>query len=293
MSAGEQFLQFLISGVMVGSIYALIALGFTMVFNATEAINFAQGEFVMLGGMAAVALYHTGMPLVLACALAVAAVTLVGLLFERLTLAPLRRVSVVNMIIITIGGSILLKGGAMLVWGKDAASLPSFSGETPIRFLGATLLPQALWILGTAMVVVTAVRMFFERTVLGKAMRAAATNQFAATLVGIDVKRMVACSFALSAAVGAVAGIIITPVALTAFDRGTMLGLKGFSAAILGGIGSGPGAVLGGLLLGVLEAMGAGFVSSGYKDAIAFLLLIVMLLVRPQGLLGAAGARKA
>lgn len=293
MSAGEQFLQFLISGVMVGSIYALIALGFTMVFNATEAINFAQGEFVMLGGMAAVAFHHAGLPLVLACALAVVAVTLVGLLFERLTLAPLRRVSVVNMIIITIGGSILLKGGAMLVWGKDAASLPPFSGETPIRVLGATLLPQALWILGTAIVVVTAVRQFFERTVLGKAMRAAATNRFAATLVGIDVKRMVACSFALSAAVGAVAGIIITPVALTAFDRGTMLGLKGFSAAILGGIGSAPGAVLGGLLLGVLEAMGAGFVSSGYKDAIAFLLLIVMLLVRPQGLLGAAGARRA
>jgi branched-chain amino acid transport system permease protein len=293
MSAGEQFLQFLISGVMVGSIYALIALGFTMVFNATEAINFAQGEFVMLGGMAAVAIHGAGVPLVLACALAVAAVTLVGLLFERLTLAPLRRVSVVNMIIITIGGSILLKGGAMLVWGKDAASLPSFSGETPIRLLGATLLPQALWILGTTAVVVSAVRLFFERTVLGKAMRAAATNQFAATLAGIDVKRMVAASFALSAAVGAVAGIIITPVALTAFDRGTMLGLKGFSAAILGGIGSGPGAVLGGLLLGVLEAMGAGFVSSGYKDAIAFLLLIVMLLVRPQGLLGVAGARRA
>lgn len=293
MSAGDQFLQFLISGVMVGSIYALIALGFTMVFNATEAINFAQGEFVMLGGMAAVAIHGAGMPLALACVLAVAAVTLVGLLFERLTLAPLRRVSVVNMIIITIGGSILLKGGAMLVWGKDAASLPSFSGDTPIRVLGATLLPQALWILGTAMVVVSAVRLFFERTVLGKAMRAAATNQFAATLVGIDVKRMVAASFALSAGVGAVAGIIITPVALTAFDRGTMLGLKGFSAAVLGGIGSGPGAVLGGLLLGVLEALGAGFVSSGYKDAIAFLLLIVMLLVRPQGLLGVAGARKA
>ena len=283
----------MISGVMVGSIYALIALGFTMVFNATEAINFAQGEFVMLGGMTAVAIAGAGVPLVLACVLAVAVVTLIGLLFERLTLAPLRRVSVVNMIIITIGGSIVLKGGAMFVWGKDPAGLPAFSGDTPIRVLGATLLPQALWILATTGVVVSAVRLFFERTVLGKAMRAAAANGFAATLVGVDVKRMVACSFALSAAVGAVAGIIITPVALTAFDRGTMLGLKGFSAAVLGGMGSGPGSVVGGLLLGVLEAMGAGFVSSGYKDAIAFLLLIVVLLVRPQGLLGAGAGRRA
>jgi branched-chain amino acid transport system permease protein len=293
MSVGDQALQFALSGVMVGSIYALIALGFTMVYNATEAINFAQGEFVMLGGMAAVALYGARVPLVLACVLAVVGVTLVGLLFERLTIAPLRRVSVMNMIIITIGGSIFLKGSAMLVWGKDAASLPAFSGEAPIRVLGATLLPQAVWILGTMAVVVAAVRVFFERTVFGKAMRAAAANPFAAVLMGINVKLMIAFSFALSAAVGAVAGIIITPVALTAFDRGTMLGLKGFSAAVLGGIGSAPGAVVGGLLLGVLEAMGAGFASSRYKDAIAFLLLIAMLLVRPQGLFGIRAGRKA
>ncbi|MBI2015179.1 MAG: branched-chain amino acid ABC transporter permease [Candidatus Rokubacteria bacterium] len=293
MTFTDQLLQFVLSGVMVGSIYALIALGFTMVFNATEAINFAQGEFVMLGGMSAVAFYGARVPLPLACLLAVLLVTAVGLLFERFTLAPLKRVSVMNLIIITIGGSIFLKGSAMLTWGKDAASLPSFSGDTPIRVLGATLLPQAIWILGTSLVVVAAVRLFFDHAAVGKAMRAVAANRFAATLMGIDVKLMVACSFALSAAVGAVAGIIITPVALTAFDRGTILGLKGFSAAILGGIGSGPGAVLGGLLLGVLEAMGAGFVSSGYKDAIAFLLLILMLLIRPQGLCGARGSRKA
>jgi branched-chain amino acid transport system permease protein len=293
MTLTDQLVQFVLSGLMVGAIYALIALGFTMIYNATDAINFAQGEFVMLGGMTAVAYQRAGAPLWLACLLAVATGTVIGVLLERLTLAPLRRVTVVNMIIITIGGSILLKGGAMLTWGKDAASLPSFSGDAPLPVLGATVLPQALWILGTTIVVVTAVRLFFARTTAGKAMRAAAANGFAATLVGVDVKRMVAYSFALSAGVGAIAGIIITPVALTAFDRGTMLGLKGFSAAILGGIGSGPGAVLGGLVLGVLESVSAGFVSSGYKDAIAFLLLIVMLLVRPQGFFGAAAARKA
>jgi branched-chain amino acid transport system permease protein len=293
MTSWDLLLQFVLSGLMVGSIYALIALGFNTVFNATEAINFAQGEFVMLGGMTAVAFTRAGLPLVLACAGAVVSVTLVGLALERLTLAPLRQVSVTNLIIITIGGSIFLKGAAMLAWGKDAASLPSFSGETPIRVLGATFLPQAVWILATTLVVVVALRVFFARTLTGMAMRAVAANRFSAALMGINIKAMVACSFAMAGAVGAVAGVIITPVALTAFDRGTILGLKGFSAAIVGGLGSSPGAVVGGLLLGVLESIGAGFVSSGYKDAIAFLLLIVMLLVRPQGLLGARVTRKA
>jgi branched-chain amino acid transport system permease protein len=293
VSGGELFLQFLFSGLMVGAIYALIALGFTIVYTATEAINFAQGEFVMLGGMTAVALVSLGAPLAVAFAGSVAIVTAVALALERLTLAPMRQVSITNMIIITIGGSIFLKGSAMLFWGKDAASLPSFSGDTPIRVFGATLLPQALWILGTAAVVVVLVRAFFNYTVTGQAMRAVAANRYAATLVGINVKAMTAYSFALAGAVGAVAGVIITPVALTQFDRGTLLGLKGFSAAILGGIGSSPGAVIGGLSLGILESLGGGFVSSAYKDAIAFMLLIVMLLVRPQGLLGRLPRRRA
>ena len=293
MSTGDLFLQFVFSGLMVGAIYALIALGFTIVYTATEAINFAQGEFVMLGGMTAVALFGAGLPLPAAFAGAVLIVTAIGLLLERLTLAPLRHVSLTNMIIITIGGSIFLKGSAMLFWGKDAAGLPSFSGDTPIRVLGASFLPQALWILGCAAVVVVLVRAFFERTTTGQAMRAVAANRYAATLVGINVKAMTAYSFALAAAVGAVAGIIITPVTLTQFDRGTLLGLKGFSAAILGGIGSGPGAVVGGMALGVLESLGGGFISSAYKDAIAFLLLIVMLLVRPQGLMGKLARRRA
>jgi len=293
VSFGELFLQFALSGLMVGAIYALIALGFTIVYTATEAINFAQGEFVMLGGMTAVALYGAGLPLAVAFAGSVLIVTIIGLLLERLTLAPMRQVSITNMIIITIGGSIFLKGSAMLFWGKDAAGLPSFSGDTPIRLFGATLLPQALWILGTAAVVVVLVRAFFDYTITGQAMRAVAANRFAATLVGINVKAMTAYSFALAGAVGAVAGVIITPVALAQFDRGTLLGLKGFSAAILGGIGSSPGAVVGGLALGVLESLGGGFISSAYKDAIAFLLLIVMLLVRPQGLMGRLPRRRA
>src|SRR5687768_5422365 len=257
MATSDVLLQLVLSGLMVGSIYALIALGFNTVFNATEAINFAQGEFVMLGGMAAVALKSAGLPLPLACVGAVMTVTVIGLLLERLTLAPLRHVSVTNIIIITIGGSIFLKGAVMLTWGKDAASLPSFSGDAPIHFFGATFLPQAVWILGSTLVVVVAMRLFFARTLVGMAMRAVAANRFSATLQGINIKAMVACSFAMAGAVGAVAGVIITPVALTAYYRGTILGLKGFSAAIVGGLGSSPGAVAGGLLLGVLESLGA------------------------------------
>lgn len=287
------FLQLLISGLATGAIYALAAIGFTLLWQTSQTINFAQGEFVMLGGMTAVALFGAGLPLAAAFAGSVAIVTVIGLLLERLTLAPLRQVSLTNMIIITIGGSIFLKGSAMLFWGKDPAGLPSFSGDTPIRVLGASFLPQALWILGCAAVVVVLVRAFFDRTATGQAMRAVAANRYAATLVGINVKAMTAYSFALAAAVGAVAGIIITPVTLTQFDRGTLLGLKGFSAAILGGIGSGPGAVVGGMALGVLESLGGGFISSAYKDAIAFLLLIVMLLVRPQGLMGKIARRRA
>jgi branched-chain amino acid transport system permease protein len=292
VGVGDLFLQFVVSGLMVGGIYALIALGFTVVFNATEAINFAQGAFVMLGGMVAAALHRAGLPVIAACAGSIVIVTLVGMLLERLTLAPLRDVSVMNLIIITIGAFIFLEGAAMVTWGKDAFTLPPFSGEQTLSVFGATFVPQTLWILGTTAAVVVMVRLFFDRTVLGKAMRAVAANRYAATLMGIDVKRMVAYSFALAAAVGAVAGVIITPVAFAQWDRGTVLGLKGFTAAIVGGLGSGPGAVVGGLLLGVLESLGAGFLSSGYKDAIALLLLIVMLLVRPQGVCGRrSGAR--
>ncbi|HMN81203.1 MAG TPA: branched-chain amino acid ABC transporter permease [Burkholderiaceae bacterium] len=289
----ELLLQFLITGLTVGSIYALIALGFTIVYNATEAINFAQGEFVMLGGMTAVALNGTGLPMPLVFVGSVAFVTLVGLLMERLMLSPMRRPTVTNLIIVTIGASILLKGTAMLAWGKDGAVLPAFTGDTPIRFFGAVILPQALWIMASTLVVVLLVRTFFQKTAAGMAMRAAAANGFAASLVGINTKSMRAWSFALAAAVGSIAGILITPITLTQFDRGTMLGLKGFCAAIIGGLGNGPGAVAGGLLLGVLESLGAGYISSGYKDAIAFVLLILVLLLRPQGLLGTPPRRKA
>lgn len=278
-------LQFLFAGLMVGAIYALVAIGFNIIFNATGAVNFAQGEFAMLGGMLAASLLGaTGLPLPLVVLLAVAGVTLIGILMERLAINPIRDANVLNLIIVTIGASIFLKGGAMVTLGKNAAGLPAFSGERPIRVLGATFVPQALWILGVACAIVVLLHLFFDRTLLGKAMRAVALDREAARLMGIDVRRIVMLSFGLGAAVGAVGGIIITPVTLTIYDAGTMLGLKGFAAAVTGGIGNTFGGIAGGLVLGLLEAFGGGLIGSEVKDAAAFALILLLLFVRPQGL---------
>lgn len=287
-----QLLQYLLSGLTVGAIYALVALGFSIIYNASNVINFAQGEFVMIGGMATVSLIATGLPLPLAAALAIAATTLVGLALERFAFERVRGESVVTLIIITIGASILLRGLAGLVWDKNLHALPAFSGDRPIALGGATIVPQSLWVLGVTLAVVAALWWFFNRTLHGKAMLATSHNRLAAQLVGISVRRVLLVSFGLSAALGALAGILIAPITFTAWDVGVMLGLKGFAAAILGGLGSGPGAVLGGLVLGLLEALSAGYVSSAYKDVIAFGIMLAVLVLMPGGLLGRRSAER-
>ncbi len=287
-----QLAQFLFGGLTAGAIYALVALGFAIIYNASRVINFAQGEFVMIGGMATASFLGAGLPLWLAIPLAVAAAAAAGVALEKLAGEPARGAPVVTLIIITIGASILLRGLATLVWDKKLHTLPAFSGEAPIEVAGATLLPQSLWVLGVSLALVLALGWFFRRTLLGKAMLAAAHNPDAARLCGISVRFVLALSFGLSAALGAIAGILVAPITLTAWDVGVMLGLKGFAAAILGGLGSGAGAVAGGLLLGVVEALSSGYVSSAYKDAIAFVILLAALLFLPNGLLGARGAER-
>ncbi len=270
---------------MVGAIYGLVALGLNIIFNATGAVNFAQGEFAMLGGMlGASILSATHLPLFLVVVVTVTAVTAIGVLMERFVIRPIRHADVLNLIIVTIGASIVLKGGVMVTLGKNAAGLPSFSGERPVRILGATFVPQALWIVGVACAVVVLLHFFFDRTLLGKAMRAVASDREAARLMGINVQRVVMLSFALGAAVGAIGGIIITPLTLTIYDAGTMLGLKGFAAAVTGGLGNTFGGIVGGLVLGLLEAFGGGLIGSEFKDVAAFLLLLLLLFVRPRGL---------
>ena len=282
-----EFLQYLLSGLSTGAIYALIGIGFSIIYNATGIINFAQGEFVMLGGMFTLFLLETAhLPIWLAIPVAVLLATLVGLGFERLAIRPLRNASPISLVIITIGGSILMRGLAMLIWDKDTHAIPAFSGDEPIMLAGATILPQHLWILGITVVLIILNKWFFNHTISGKAMLACSYNPRAAGLVGVDVRRMVLLSFVISSAMGSLAGIIVAPLTMTAYDVGVMLGLKGFCAAIIGGMSSGLSTVIGGLILGVLESLGAGLISSGYKDAIAFIILLLILFIRPQGLFG-------
>ena len=287
-----QFMQYLLTGLTVGAIYALVALGFSIIFNASEVINFAQGEFVMIGGMATVSLNATGLPYALAVPLAVAATALAGLALEKFAVEPARGASVVTLIIITIGASIFLRGLAALVWDKKLHPLESFSGDAPIALGGATILPQSLWVLGVTLAIVLALSWFFGRTLLGKAMLATSHNRLAAQLVGINVRHILLLSFGLSAALGAIAGILIAPIAFTSYDAGVMLGLKGFAAAILGGMGSGAGAVVGGIVLGIAETMSAGYVSSAYKDAIALVIMLAVLFFMPSGLFGKRGGER-
>lgn len=287
MEMNAQLSQYLLSGIANGAIYGLIGFGFAIIFNATGIINFAQGEFVMVGGMMSVFLLHFfHFPLPLCVALAIVTTMAIGLLLDYFAIRPLKNAAPLTIIIITIGASILIRGVAMLVWGKDTHALPHFSGDAAITVGEATIMPQHLWIMAIALIVVGANRLFFYHTVYGKAMRACAVNPRAAGLVGINVKTMVLLSFVFSAALGAIAGIIIAPLTLTSYDVGIMLGLKGFCAAIIGGMGSGMGAILGGVILGILESLGAGVVSAGYKDAIAFVVLLAILFLRPGGLLG-------
>jgi branched-chain amino acid transport system permease protein len=281
------WLQFLAGGLTAGSIYALVALGFSIIYNASRVINFAQGEFVMIGGMSAVTLVTAGAPMPLAIAGAVAIAAGVGLALEKFAIARARRASVVTLIIITIGASILLRGIAQLVWDKGLHRLPPLTGETPIAIFGATILPQSLWVLGATVAIVAALSWFFRSTRFGKAMLATSHNRLAAQLVGIDVGLVLLASFGLAAALGAIAGVLIAPIAFTSYESGVMLGLKGFAAAILGGLGSFPGAIAGGLALGLIESFGAGFVSSAYKDVIAFAIMLGVLFLRPDGFAGA------
>lgn len=283
-----EFLQFLFSGITVGAVYAMVALGFTIIYNASNVINFAQGEFVMLGGMTTVFLAAAGMPLPLAALLAVAVAALVGVALNKLAVEPARGASVVTLIIITIGASIFLRGMAQVVFDRQFHRLPSFSGDAPIRIAGATLVPQSLWVIGGAAVIVVGLYVFFNRTTLGKSVLATSFNRLAALLVGINVKRVLTLSFALSAAIGAIAGILVTPITFTSYDVGIMLALKGFASAILGGMGHPIGAVAGGFLVGIAEALAAGYISSQYKDAVAFLIILAVLFFMPRGLFGAA-----
>jgi len=276
----------------VGAVYAMVAIGYTLIYAASDVVNFAQGEFVMLGGMLTWFMLGHGLSLFVAAALAVVVTVAIGVLLQKLAIEQAREASVVALIVITLGASNFLRGAAGLAFDKDTHSIPEFSGNEPIDVWGATVLPQSLWVLGVTCVMFVALWIFLNRTLIGKAMRAVATNRSASQLVGIDVKFILLLAFGISAALGAIGGILVAPITLTRYNLGAALALKGFAAAILGGLGNPLGAVVGGLALGVLEAIAAGYVSSAYKDGAAFFVLIAALLFMPSGLLGAKSVER-
>ncbi len=281
-----QFFLFSIKGIVVGSIYALIALGFNLIYNTTGIMNFTQGEFVMLGGLVAGWAYGVlHLPMAIAVIMSLLCVVFVGVALEIVALRPAKKDSGVSLIIITIGASIVIKGIAALLWGTDPYVFPPFSQGKMIHIAGAFLELHNFYILFVTLVLMIGLAMFLRYTWTGRAMRACAQNRRAARLMGIRVSRMSTLSFALSALMGGIGGIMITPLLSMSFNQGTMLGLSGFCAAILGGISNPVGCVLGGLTIGILEQFGT-WIDSSARQLFALGIVVVMLLIRPQGLLG-------
>jgi len=280
MPGADQLAQYLASGLVVGGIYALIGLGFVIVFSVTRIVNFAQGEFVALGALLMVTLRGQGLGVPASFAVTVLAVAALGAILERAAVHPLRHAPALAALILTIGASIAIRGVALIVWGTEPFVLAPFTSGPPLQLGGAVVVRQALWVLGVAAVVFAGLWWFFTRTFAGAAMRACAINGRAARLAGIRVDRVFVVAWALSGAIGAVAGAVIAPITYATYDMGLMLGLKGFVAAVVGGLVSAPAAIAGGFLLGVLESFAAGLISSAYKDAFAFVALIAVCLAQ-------------
>jgi branched-chain amino acid transport system permease protein len=288
----DQLLQFLIAGLKNGSIYALVALGFTIVYAATGAINFAQGEFYMLGGMLGAFFVGLGLPLPIAALAAVAATAAIGAVFELLAVRPIKGGDPLRIIMVTIGGAVVLRQLALHLFGPDERPLEKFTPGPSVMAFGAAIERQTFWIWGLTAVAMVALAIVYRKTAFGRAMRATSIDRDAARLVGVNARAMVTASFALAAALGAVAGLVVAPLATTSFSIGAGMGVKGFAAAILGGLGNPVAAVGGGLILGLLESLTAGYIDPVYQDGVAVVVLLLVLFVRPQGLFGRSGREK-
>jgi branched-chain amino acid transport system permease protein len=282
-------LQYLVAGLTYGTIYAVVGVGFNIIYNTTGIINFAQGEFVMLGGMTAVTL-AAFVPLPVAIAGAVLLTMAVGALVELAFIRWLGRPTVLRMIIITIGVSILIREVALVVWGESVRALPYFTGNevSSLSFAGVHVSPQVIWSLATCVAIVAFLRVFFQHTPVGRQMRACASNRDAAALCGVPVRNLVTLSFALSAGIGALAGCVVSPITYTSYSIGAGLAIKGFTVAILGGLGNSTAAVAAGFVVGILEAFSVSLLPAAYKDAISVAILLAILFVRPSGLFGSA-----
>ena len=283
MSA-HQFAQYFIDGLAQGSIYALVGLGFTIIYAVTRIINFAQGEFVMLGGtLSYVFAVTAGLPIPLAIIVAISVAAATGAVMYLLAIRTARRASVLSLIIITIGASIFMRGVAGNRLGVGSVQPSHFTGSTTILFLGAKIDPQELWIIGITLSVTILLHLFLTYTMAGKSLKACAINPEAASLVGINTKTTALTAFILAAAIGGIGGVAVAPLSFASYEMGVMLGLKGFVAASIGGFMSPIATVVGGLILGVVEKLAVGLswgpFNSSYKDAIALIVLLLILLI--------------
>ena len=279
-------LQLVFSGLAQGTIYGLVALGFVAIFAVREIVNLVQGEYAALAGLAAISAVGAGLPLLVAIVCVIPLVVGVAVLLERMTIAPVKKMTPLTSIILTLGVSTAVKAVMLLIWGPEAKGLPNFPGSD-MTLGGVSIRSQELWVLGIGALVAYAVIWFYEHTVRGKSLRACAEQPIAARLVGISPRTATVVAFAVA---GAVAGIVGSPIYLSSWQSGLSLGLKGFVAATLGGLTSLRVAMIGGMALGVLENLVAGYLSSGYRDAVAFVVLVLVLLFRPNGLAGKTSA---
>ncbi|MFN8499247.1 MAG: branched-chain amino acid ABC transporter permease [Anaerolineae bacterium] len=282
MPSLQQLTQYFITGVTNGSVYALIALGFVTIFTVTEVINFAQGEFVMLGSMLTISIMRVGLPLPVAAALGILLVALLSGAFYWTSLRTARRASLISLLVITIGASIVIRGVSLIIWGTEPYTLAPFTAGAPLTVFSAIMRLQSVWVLVTTVIVLAATGYFFNRSRTGQAMRAVAMNRQAAEIFGIVPSHMAFLAFVIAGAIAAIAGVVIAPLSFATYDMGLAMGLKGFAAAAVGGLTNPAIAVMGGLLLGILEAFGAGLLPSGYKDGIAVGILLAVLIY--QGL---------
>jgi branched-chain amino acid transport system permease protein len=280
-----------VSGLATGSIYALVALSLVIVYNATRTVNFAQGEMFMVSTFVAWSVVRAGAPLGVALVVAVVAAAALAFLIERLVIRRAIAATHWDVLIITLGVSLVLKAGAGIVWTHDEFPFPSYFSDRPFALGAVRIAPVSLGIVGASLVLMAALYVLLRFTRLGRAMRAVAQNQTAASLMGISVPRVFSAAWMLAAVVGAVAGVLIAPVVFLSTKIGLIV-VNGFIAAVLGGFGSMPGAILGGMLLGLLENLAPLYLPTGIRYSVPFLVLIAILLVRPSGLVGRVERRK-
>ncbi len=292
MDVLQEFLQQLVSGIAIGCVYTLVALGFVLIFKATDVVNFAQGDMMMIGaffGFTCIEIFR--MPYWLGLITAVIAMAGFGMLLNRVLLRPLAGQSILAIIMVTLGLSILLRAGASVIWGPETFPFESPFSRKVVQFGGLTLSQEHLAIIVTTAVLVAALFAFFRFTRLGIAMQATSENQLAAYYMGIPVKSIHALIWGLGAAAAGIAGIMLAPVAFVHVNMG-FLGLKAFPAAVLGGFGSIPGAIIGGIIIGVVESMAVLYLPEGFNNVAAYILLLLVLMIRPQGLFGTPSKRR-